>query len=166
MRKVYLLKKQLFEIIYRIGSGTIKAMAVGGAILIGLYSWSINSYPLPVDSCQGWEYYNALLLLCQLSWNLLLLLCFISILLVTNRQPSRRWFAVDWLRHFYCSIRDRVDRFQTTKGTSATLAISFFRLHFLPYTIHWSSVIPILYLKHSKLSAKSCREERKLNMNV
>lgn len=65
MRKVYLLKKQLFEIIYRIGSGTIKAMAVGGAILIGLYSWSINSYPLPVDSCQGWEYYNALLLLCE-----------------------------------------------------------------------------------------------------
>jgi hypothetical protein len=38
----------------------------------------------------------------QLSWNQLLLLCLISFLLVTNRQSSRRWFAVDWLRHFDC----------------------------------------------------------------
>jgi hypothetical protein len=38
----------------------------------------------------------------QLSWNQLLLLCLIYFLLVTNRQSSRRWFAVDWLRHFDC----------------------------------------------------------------
>jgi hypothetical protein len=46
-------------------------MAVGGviigAILIGLYSWSINSYQLPVDDCQGWDYYNpaTILLSCE-----------------------------------------------------------------------------------------------------
>ncbi|XP_046641488.1 uncharacterized protein LOC124326618 [Daphnia pulicaria] len=81
---------------HKIGSGTIKVMAVGGviigAILIGLFSWSINSYPLPVDGCQGWDYYNpaTILLSCsRVVVDSLLIGCGILIVLVNTIIASK-----------------------------------------------------------------------------
>jgi hypothetical protein len=73
----------------RIGAATIKFMAVFsaiiGIILIGLYSWSINTYPLPVSECQDWNYYNpsTVLLSCEL-FNLLFYRTHFNSNIITN----------------------------------------------------------------------------------